>query len=259
MNAILLVGHGSLKQASGASMIRLAALLRKRGVVPVSTAAFLNFSKPSFQDGIERCIKKGATSIYVQPYFLIDGYYVHTALRKLVEEAREKYPAINISMGEPLGFQEPLVGIVQKRIREAVAEIPENSAVVLMAHGTPTPQANAPIYDVAKELEQRIHVPVKVAFMECNEPMIPEAIDDFAKRDYKTIIAMPYFLHLGSHVREDLPRLIDESRAHHPDKTIFLTEHLGYDQGFAEIISTLYQPLAPSPQFPSPICSTIEL
>jgi sirohydrochlorin cobaltochelatase len=241
MDSILLIGHGSLKQASGASMIRLAALLRKRGVVPISTAAFLNFSKPTFQDGIERCIKKGATRIYVQPYFLIDGYYVHTALRKMVEEAQQNYKHINITMGEPFGFQDILVDIVQKRILETTADIPKKSAIILMAHGTPTPTANGPIYEVAKRLEQKINIRTRVAFMECNEPTISEAIDDFAKQGYKTIIATPYFLHMGSHVQEDLPHIIQSAKNRYPDKNIFITDHLAYDERFTDIIQQLWQ------------------
>ena len=46
MNAAILVGHGSLRKASGAAMIRLAALLREEGAFPVATATFL--SSPTF-------------------------------------------------------------------------------------------------------------------------------------------------------------------------------------------------------------------
>lgn len=240
MDSILLIGHGSLKQASGASMIRLAALLRKRGVVPLSTAAFLNFSKPTFQDGLERLLKKGATNIYVQPYFLIDGYYVNTALRKMVEEAQNHYPELTITMGKPFGVQDVLSDIAIKRIHEAVQEIPKNSAVVLMAHGTPTPEANAPIYEIANGVKQKLNKSVRVAFMECNEPTITEAIDTFAIQGFEKVITVPYFLHLGSHVREDLPQIVQEAKNRYPDKEILLTKHLGYDERFADIIRELY-------------------
>jgi sirohydrochlorin ferrochelatase len=237
MNSILLIGHGSLKQASGASMIRLAALLRKRGVVPISTAAFLNFSKPTFQDGLERLLQKGAKSVYVQPYFLIDGYYVNKALRNLVDEAQQAHPTIDISMGEPFGVHDVLAQVVTKRIKETIPTFAKHTAIVLMAHGTPTPAANAPIYTVARRLESTLQAPVRVAFMECNEPTISEAIDAFAKEKFETIITVPYFLHLGSHVQEDLPGIIGEAQQRHKDKQILLTEHLGYDEGFATIIA----------------------
>ncbi len=235
MDSILLIGHGSLKQASGASMIRLAALLRKRGVVPLSTAAFLNFSKPTFQDGLERLIKKGASRICVQPYFLIDGYYVHTALRKLVNEAQANYPDIPISMSQSFGVHPVLVEIVIKRIQET-AVVTKHTAIVLMAHGTPTPEANKPIYEIAKQVEDALGTAVRVAFMECNEPSIPAAIDILANQDYETIVMMPYFLHMGSHVQEDLPTIISEARVRYLAKQIILTEHLGFDEQLASVI-----------------------
>lgn len=238
MNAILLVGHGSLKQASGASMIRLAALLRKRGVVPLSTAAFLNFSKPTFQDGLERLLKKGATQICVQPYFLIDGYYVHTALKKLVDEAKARYPDVSITMSQPFGVHPALVEVVIQRIQEALLHPATSSAVVLMAHGTPTPEANQPIYEIAKQIEVSLGAPVKVAFMECNEPGINKAIDDFASQDYETIVAIPYFLHMGSHVQEDLPGIIQEAQARHSNKRILLGQHLGFDERLTLVMET---------------------
>jgi sirohydrochlorin ferrochelatase len=222
-------------------MIRLAALLRKRGVVPLSTAAFLNFSKPTFQDGLEHLLKKGATGIYVQPYFLIDGYYVNTALRKMVEEAQNNYPELNITMGKPFGVQETLADIVIQRVLETTQEIPNNSAIVLMAHGTPTPEANVPIYEIASQVKQKLNKPVRVAFMECNEPTIAESIDTFAIQGFETIINMPYFLHLGSHVREDLPQIVQDAKSRYPDKNIFLTEHLGYDERFADVVQGLWE------------------
>ena len=38
MNGIVLIGHGSIKSASGGAMIRLAARLREMGVAPVAEA-----------------------------------------------------------------------------------------------------------------------------------------------------------------------------------------------------------------------------
>jgi sirohydrochlorin ferrochelatase len=244
MDSILLIGHGSLKQASGASMIRLAALLRRRGVVPISTAAFLNFSKPTFQDGLERLLNKGATSIYVQPYFLIDGYYVNQALRKLVDEAQQAHPTINITMGEPFGAHEVLVEVVTKRIKEIAPKFAKHTAIVLMAHGTPTPAANAPIDTVARRLGSSLQVPVRVAFMECNDPSLREAIDAFIKEGFETVINVPYFLHLGSHVQEDLPQIVKEAREKHAGLELLLTEHLGYDEGFATIIEEKYRQIS---------------
>jgi sirohydrochlorin cobaltochelatase len=53
LNGIVLIGHGSIKSASGAAMIRLTARLREQGVAPVAEAGFLNYSRPTLAEAIE--------------------------------------------------------------------------------------------------------------------------------------------------------------------------------------------------------------
>ena len=56
MNSVVLIGHGSLHSDSGASMIRLAARLRERGVAPIAEAGFLNFSRPTIAEAVAKCV-----------------------------------------------------------------------------------------------------------------------------------------------------------------------------------------------------------
>ena len=46
---------------------------------------------------------------------------------------------------------------------------------------------------------------VTVCFMDLNKPSIPDAIDSMAARGISQMIAAPYFLQLGNHVKDDLP------------------------------------------------------
>ena len=50
---------------------------------------------------------------------------------------------------------------------------------------------------------------VEVGFMELNEPEIPEAIERCVEAGAQKVIAVPYFLHAGTHVADDLPGLLD--------------------------------------------------
>jgi sirohydrochlorin cobaltochelatase len=160
---------------------------------------------------------------------------VHTALRKLVEEAQASYPDLPISMSQPFGVHPALVEIVIKRIHETTV-VTKDTAIVLMAHGTPTPEANKPIYEIAKRVEAALDTVVRVAFMECNEPTISQAIDTFVGQGFETIINLPYFLHMGSHVKEDLPAIINQARAHYSARQIILSEHLGFDERLVSVI-----------------------
>ena len=236
MNALLIVGHGSLRQASGAAMIRLAALARNEGIASISTAGFLNFSRPTFAEAVTRCVSKGATSISVQPYFLIDGYYVNRALPKLVKEAQAEHLGVSFQMAEPFTHHPALSDLVLKRAAAAPHD-PRDSALLLMAHGTPHEAANASIFKVAEDVRRKSgYSRVSVSFMELNTPSIADAVDALVEEGISTVVAVPYFLHLGEHVTKDLPAAIEQARERWPATTFHLSDYLSYDPLLLKVI-----------------------
>lgn len=232
MRGIVLIGHGSLRSASGASMIRCAARLRARGAAPVVAAAFLNYSRPTPAETVARLRQQGVTQVWVQPYFLIAGTYVQQDLLGLVARMAADHPEIHFTLGDVLGDHPALIDLAWARVQAALQTLPSarNRGLLLMAHGTPLPQANAPLAAVADEVARRggfAHH--SVAFLDCNAPNIPAGLVGLAGQGMAQIVAMPYFLHLGRHVAEDLPRLVAETAATLPDVSIILARHLDYD------------------------------
>lgn len=241
MKAAILVGHGSLRKASGAAMIRLAALLRKEGTFPVATAGFLNFSQPTFMDAVVRCVRKGATEISVQPYFLISGFYVKTGVPKLIAEAQAAYPDVTFHLAEAFNDHPALVSLTHKRAREAD---PDADALLLMAHGSPFEQANAPVFRVAEALSGHYRN-VQLGFMEINTPSIAEAAARLTEGRAKRIVAVPYFLQLGGHVAGDLPEAVDAAQARHPNTRFTLTEYLSYDLLLLDVVRARLEAVTP--------------
>ena len=218
-------------------MIRLAALARKEGIAPISTAGFLNFSRPTFAEAVARCVTKGATSINVQPYFLIDGYYVNRTLPKLVKEARAEHPRVNFRVLEPFTYHPVLSELVLKRAAPYTPDDVQNCALLLMAHGTPHAAANASIYEVAEDVRRKSdYRRVSVSFMELNTPSIADAVDALVVQKMDTIVAVPYFLHLGEHVTKDLPAATKQARERHPGVTFHLSDYLSYDPLLLKVV-----------------------
>ncbi|MBI3127598.1 MAG: CbiX/SirB N-terminal domain-containing protein [Candidatus Tectomicrobia bacterium] len=109
-------------------------------------------------------------------------------------------------------------------------------AVLLLGHGSKAEGANEAMHRVEADLRaQHPGWIVASAFLEINHPSIPEGIDLCARRGAERIILLPYFLHLGNHVAQDLPRLMAEGQARHPGLEITLGPHLGYHPKLAEI------------------------
>lgn len=241
MHAIILIGHGSLKSASGAAMIRIAARLREHGVAPLAEASFLNFSRPTLDETVARCIAQGATALTIQPYFLIAGKYVQEDVTAQVAALAGHYPHLVVRVAPAFGDHPALAQLVLARARAgdpALGWGDGPAALLLLAHGTPFPAANAPIYQVARRVRAMSgYARVEIGYMECNQPDIPTAIDALVRAGMRRIVATPYFLHLGRHTRDDLPALVAQGQQRHPDVSFTLTRHLDYDPQLVDVVA----------------------
>ena len=261
--AVMLVGHGSLRPGAGDAMIRLAERAQAAQVAPIISAGFLNYSRPTFDETLARCVEGGASELIIQPYFLVAGKFVREDLARLAEAGRLAHPQLSIRVAKPFGDHPALARLLLKRALEAdyLAAHPhilhqhlprplddgagwrplhrlQRTGLLIMAHGSPQPRSNAPIYGVAKRVRaQGRYAAVRVCFMDLNKPSIPDAIDDLTKRGIRQIIATPYFLQLGNHVKDDLPAIIAAARLRHPASTLLLAEHLAYDRLLVSVIA----------------------
>ncbi len=117
-------------------------------------------------------------------------------------------------------------------------------ALLVLVHGSPRPEANADMFRVVEEIRRRGVFPiVEVGFLECNAPGIPEAIDACVTQGATRILAVPYFLHTGSHVAEDLPTLLEAGRERHPDVEFRLGDYLGRSERLTAILAKRIQAL----------------
>jgi sirohydrochlorin cobaltochelatase len=110
-------------------------------------------------------------------------------------------------------------------------------ALLVMVHGSPRPVANEDVYAVLDIVRKRgVYPIVEVGFMECNDPTIPAAIDSCVAQGAERVIAVPYFLHTGNHVAEDLPNLLEEAQARHAEVEFLMGDYIGHDALIADVI-----------------------
>lgn len=111
------------------------------------------------------------------------------------------------------------------------------SSLLLMVHGSPKPESNAAMFLVAERVRAgREYSQLEAGFMECNEPSIPDAIENLVSGGAKTIIAVPYFLHAGAHVADDLPSLLEDAAQKWSDVGFLLGDYLGRDPLVAKVL-----------------------
>jgi sirohydrochlorin ferrochelatase len=103
-------------------------------------------------------------------------------------------------------------------------------ALLLVAHGSRLNASNAEVQSVTDQL--RLHYSAlfsvfETAFLELTTPSIEQGISSCIAQGAQHIRVLPYFLAVGRHVTEDIPRIIEQSRLLYPNVAIELAPHLG--------------------------------
>jgi sirohydrochlorin ferrochelatase len=101
------------------------------------------------------------------------------------------------------------------------------TAVLLIAHGSQYPDANADLHHVARALEERGHGIVVATFLETARPDIEEGGRICVQRGAGRVVLVPYFLSSGVHVRRDLTAARDTLAGRFSDVEFILAEPLG--------------------------------
>jgi sirohydrochlorin ferrochelatase len=101
-------------------------------------------------------------------------------------------------------------------------------ALLLIAHGSRRPEANADLDHVAAALRGRGRYPVvQVSFLELAEPSIETGGVMCVNAGATDVILLPYFLSPGKHVVEDLAAARDRLADRFPAVRFVLAEPLG--------------------------------
>ena len=104
--------------------------------------------------------------------------------------------------------------------------------IVLFAHGSRDPLWRVPIEAVALQIRSRQpDTQVACAYLEMCPPTLSEAASNLIAAGARQLRVFPLFLGVGKHAREDLPLLMTQLRAEHPDVMIELLPAAGeYEQ-----------------------------
>jgi sirohydrochlorin ferrochelatase len=112
------------------------------------------------------------------------------------------------------------------------------TALLVLVHGSPRPVANEAMFRVVEEVKTRgVFDHVQVGFMECNEPTIPDGVDACAAAGAERVVAVPYFLHTGTHVADDLPTLLEEAQERHPHIQFQMGRYIGASPLLTDILA----------------------
>lgn len=114
----------------------------------------------------------------------------------------------------------------------------EKTAVILLGHGSRVPGSGEGMERVARGLLESTNFNiVEICYMSLMGPTFDEALKTCVEKGARRVIVIPYFLHLGVHMLEDIPQMMRESAANHPDTVVIFGKHLGYDHALVDLVA----------------------
>lgn len=232
MKAVLFVGHGSRLEAGNQEVSKFV-----ENMIPtmdqslIVETCFLEFATPTIPQGIDQCVKRGATEVAVIPIILLQAGHSKIHIPAAIDEAKVKYPHVQFKYGRPLGVHEQIFDILKFRLEEVgldtTAEHPD-TAVLLIGRGGSDADANSDFYKVTRLLWEKLKVKwVESAFMGVADPLVAEGLERCIKLGAKKIIMLPYFLFTGI-LMERMAKMQLDFQEKYPECEIVLADYFGY-------------------------------
>ncbi len=157
--------------------------------------------------------------------------------KKVVEESRT-VPGLKVVLGKPLLSSKADQEKVLQVLAQTFPKEMKKTAVVLVAHGSPTKVGTATYLDFNRLLHSRYHH-VFLGTVE-GKPTRKEALEEVKKAGVDTVVLMPLLFVAGEHVDKDILGADPESwksellrqKAYHLEG---ITKGLGYQEGIVNI------------------------
>ena len=116
-------------------------------------------------------------------------------------------------------------------------QVDDKRAVILIGHGSRAAGADDDMERIASGLREKSGGIVETCRMSGRGIPFAEAFESCVERGAREIIVLPYFLHFGVHLREDIPEILRENARKHPEVRLVLGKHLGYDDALVNLVA----------------------
>lgn len=240
MKAVLFVGHGSRDEEGNEEIRQFVKKMQPQlnGRLLVETC-FLEFGKPSIMGGIEKCVSRKASEIYLIPIILLPAGHSKIHIPAAIDEAKEKFPHVSFTYGRPIGIHEKTIDILSYRLAEAgidSAKEHEDTAVLLIGRGGSDPDANSDLYKITRLLWEKLKIKwVETVFMGVTSPSVDEGVERCMKLGAKKVVMLPYFLFTGILIKR-MDGMKARYELEYPGIEFVLADYFGFHPLLQEIV-----------------------
>ncbi len=232
--AVLVVGHGTRSVDGVNEFNQLADHLRK--VFPQRSCAigFLEFARPTIEEGLHKLIGLGATRITAVPGMLMAAGHAKNDIPSELNDFQAAHPGIEITYGTELGIHAKMLRAARDRIESAEREFDsgyrrEEALLMVVGRGASDSDANSNIAKVTRMLWEGMGFGwAETCFSGVTQPLVPEGLERAHRLGFEHVIVFPYFLFTGRLI-ERIYAATDDYQAAHPEikvvKASYLNDH----------------------------------
>jgi sirohydrochlorin cobaltochelatase len=226
--AILIVGHGSRDGEGTQEFLQLVELFETRDPSRIVECGFLEFARPTVQEGMDRCVARGAEVITVLPGVLTAAGHAKNDIPSEVHEACQRYPHIAFHHGRHLHLHPKIIELCTMQIEAAERTVPpgerQDTLLLVVGRGSSDPDANGDVQKLARVLWEGLGFGWGAAcYIGITTPLLPEALRRCHRMGFGRILVLPFFLFTGV-LEKRIRRLTMDFAAQHPE-TAFLCAH----------------------------------
>jgi sirohydrochlorin ferrochelatase len=198
--ALVALAHGSRDPRSAQTVTSLAEEVRTMRPDLRIEPAFLELSKPSFSQVVDRLVRAGYDEIVVVPLLLTEAYHAKVDVPRAIAEATERHEGLRIRGTDVLGLEPVFLEVLDRRLRAALsdARVRELDALVLAAAGSSDQLANQAVSRLARLWGSRHRLPTVAAYASAAPPATGEAVRQFRAEGRRHIAVGSLFLAPGT-------------------------------------------------------------
>lgn len=114
---VLVLGHGSRRQAANEGLKKLVGMVQANLGVP-TVPAYFQFARPSLADGVADFVNDGIKEIIIVPTLLFPGIHLKEDIPEGLEELKQQYGSeVRFHLTPALGHDPRLAEIIMERVR----------------------------------------------------------------------------------------------------------------------------------------------
>ena len=113
--ALLIIDHGSKRKEANDMIFDVVAMLQKTKPQLIIEGCHMELAAPTIEDGVRKCVEKGATKIIAQPYMLSPGRHATKDIPNLLNDAIKLFPDVTLTISSHFGVAPKICELILEK------------------------------------------------------------------------------------------------------------------------------------------------